>query len=158
MSVEISLPPDLEHSVRERAAHSGQDVTGFVLQAVHEKIASTPTPGEMRAEPNAAEPGNPGTDPQIERKFLALAAIWRYRVGPSSSITQMVADPAYLQIIGLGRAVLPHLLRELARQPDHWFSALSAITGEGPIPTGAEGNLAAMTEAWLAWGRTHGCL
>ncbi|HEX7450259.1 MAG TPA: hypothetical protein VF306_22055 [Pirellulales bacterium] len=54
--------------------------------------------------------------------------------------------------------MLPHLLRELARQPDHWFYALAAITGEDPIPAGAEGNVAAMTEAWLAWGRAHGCL
>lgn len=72
-------------------------------------------------------------------------------------MTQMVAHPAYLQIIGLGRAVLPYLLDELARQPDHWFHALSAITGEDPIPPSAEGNLAAMTPAWLAWGRAHGC-
>ncbi|HVA48039.1 MAG TPA: hypothetical protein VNH11_16840 [Pirellulales bacterium] len=53
----------------------------------------------------------------------------------------------YLQIIGLGRAALPHLFREIARQPDHWFSALAAITGEDPIPAGAEGNMAAMTAA-----------
>lgn len=158
MSVAINLPPELEHSVRERAANSGQDVTGFVLQAVQEKISQTPGDTGNHAGPNAVDVRNAAADSEIEKKFLALAAIWRYRVGPASSITQMVADPAYLQIIGLGRAVLPHLLRELARQPDHWFSALSAITGEDPISAGAEGNLAAMTEAWLAWGRAHGCL
>lgn len=156
MSVAISLPPDVESVVREQAARSGQDVTAFVLQAVHEKVCKMQISEETRSARTAAAPT--AADLDIERKFLALAAVWSYDVGPTSSITQMVAHPAYLQIIGLGRAVLPYLFAELARQPDHWFYALAAITGEDPVPPGADGNVAAMTEAWLTWGRRHGYL
>ena len=157
MSVAINLPPDLECVVRQQAERNGQDVTAFVLQAVEEKVtkdaASCPT---EKGESASAEKTD--FDADIERKLLALAAIWRYRVGPASPVTQMVAHPAYLQIIGLGRAVLPYLFRELARQPDHWFYALAAITGQDPIPAEAEGNVPAMTAAWLGWARTHGYL
>lgn len=93
---------------------------------------------------------------ELERKFLALAVLWKYGQGPSSSLRDMVSHPAYLQIIGLGRDALPFLFRELAREPDHWFSALSAITGQDPVPADANGNVALMTEAWLNWGRRHG--
>ena len=96
-------------------------------------------------EASAERSADVAVEPEFEKKFLALVAISRYDVFPASSTTQMVAHPAYLQIIGLGRAVLPYLLDELARQPDHWFYALSAITGEDPVPPNAEGNLAAMT-------------
>ena len=64
----------------------------------------------------------------------------------------------YQQIIGLGPSVLPVLVGELAREPDHWFWALEAITGQNPVPAEAVGNVAAMTEAWLAWGRREGLL
>lgn len=38
MTVMLDLPPDLETALREHAAQSGQDIRGFVLQAVREKI------------------------------------------------------------------------------------------------------------------------
>lgn len=92
----------------------------------------------------------------VERRFLALAVLWKYGQGPSSSLADMISHPAYLQIIGLGRNVLPFLFQELAREPDHWFSALSAITGHDPVPPNANGNVARMTEVWLRWGQRHG--
>ncbi|HVC97555.1 MAG TPA: ribbon-helix-helix domain-containing protein [Pirellulales bacterium] len=39
MSVTINLPAELERSVRQHAARTGQDVSEFVLQAVKEKVA-----------------------------------------------------------------------------------------------------------------------
>jgi hypothetical protein len=65
---------------------------------------------------------------------------------------------AYQQIIGLGPATTPLILRELEREPDDWFWALAAITGENPIPPGAERKLAEMRAAWLQWGAEHGYL
>jgi len=95
---------------------------------------------------------------EVHRKFLTLAVLWKYDQGPSSSVMDMVIHPAYLQIIGLGRAVLPFLFGQLEREPDHWFFALAAITGEDPVPPESSGNLKAMTNAWLSWGRGHGYL
>jgi len=56
----------------------------------------------------------------------------------------------------MGKEGLPFLFRELAKQPDHWLAALSAITGVDPVPENASFNEA--VEIWLSWGRQNGYL
>jgi hypothetical protein len=56
----------------------------------------------------------------------------------------------------MGTAVVPHLLRELERRPDHWFWALTAITGADPVKPEDRGKLRKMTDAWLRWGKEQG--
>ncbi len=51
---------------------------------------------------------------------------------------------------------LPLLVKELRREPDHWFVALQAITGTNPIPASARGDIEKMTQAWLSWAEQHG--
>lgn len=91
-----------------------------------------------------------------EERFQRLARSWRRERGPTSSLTEMVTHPAYQEIIGLGREAIPLLLRELQREPDHWFWALKAITGVDPVPPEARGKIQEMARAWLRWGREHG--
>jgi hypothetical protein len=67
----------------------------------------------------------------------------------------MAMHPSYQRIIGLGPAALPLIFNELAREPDHWFWALKAITGEDPVPPSARGKLRKMTELWLQWAVSH---
>jgi len=92
------------------------------------------------------------------QRFRRLAAAWRANRGPTSSLTEMAMRPEYQQIIGMGRDAVPLLLQELQREPDHWSWALVAITGEDPVPPEDRGKLAAMTRAWLQWGKEHGHL
>lgn len=94
----------------------------------------------------------------VERAFRRLADEWKSSTGPSSSAGQSAMHPAYQQIIGLGPAVIPCLLRELQTSLDHWFWALRAVTGEDPTPESARGGFEEMTQAWLEWGREHGYL
>ena len=68
----------------------------------------------------------------------------------------MITHPSYLRIMGMGRAALPFLFKELTERPDHWLVALNAITGEDPAPRGSAFNEA--VEFWLAWGRAKGYL
>jgi hypothetical protein len=89
----------------------------------------------------------------LESRFQRLAQAWRAAVGPTSSLTQMAMHPAYQQIIGMGRDAIPLLLRELEREPDHWFWALKAITGVDPVDPGLKGRLDEMAGAWLKWGK-----
>ena len=89
-------------------------------------------------------------------KFQALAETWRREVQFLSSVTEMVLHPAYQRIIGMGTAVVPHLLRELECRPDHWFWALTAITGADPVKSEDRGKLRKMTEVWLRWGKEQG--
>lgn len=73
----------------------------------------------------------------------------------------MLAHPSYLRIIGLarlssGNEIERLLLEELESEPDHWFQALTAITGEDPVPPNYDFD--ASVNAWLEWGRTKGIL
>jgi hypothetical protein len=94
----------------------------------------------------------------IAQRFADLAATWKEERGASSSFTEMVLSQSYQRIIGLGPKVVPSILVKLTNEPDHWFWALTAITGVNPIPDSAAGNLPAMTSAWVKWGEEHGLL
>ncbi len=93
---------------------------------------------------------------ELERKFNSLVAEWKPDTEVTSSVTEMVLHPAYQQIIALGPRAIPLLLRELDRELDHWFWALRVLTGDNPVSASIRGNMGAMREAWLAWGRSKG--
>ena len=88
----------------------------------------------------------------VESLFHTLASRWESETAAHSSVSQIALNPAYQQIIGLGTAVIPLILRELRQRPNHWFWALRAITGEDPIQPEQRGNMREMTSAWLQWG------
>ena len=94
-------------------------------------------------------------DPALAERFSTLSAEWKRDTVLLSSTSALIAHPAYQAIIALGPAVVPLLLRDLEREPTHWFEALQAITGEDPVPRQQCGRIQAMTEAWLAWGRSR---
>ncbi|MGH7772345.1 MAG: hypothetical protein ACREQA_08905 [Candidatus Binatia bacterium] len=94
----------------------------------------------------------------IAERFRELVQAWKPDIGHLSSATQMAMHPAYQQIIGLGREAVPLILRELRREPDHWFWALKAITGVDPVEPNARGRVREMTTAWLRWGEEQGLL
>jgi hypothetical protein len=77
-----------------------------------------------------------------------------------SSVTKMVAHPDYLRIIGLAaisrKEVERLLLQELRSDPDHWFAALSAISGEDPASPDHDFDQA--VNAWLEWGQKRGII
>src|SRR5207248_10868742 len=104
----------------------------------------------------ATQPQPAVPDAKLESLFQSLVRQWKEERGPSSSTTELAMCPAYQRIIGLGLAVVPLLLRELERAPDHWFWALKAITGADPVPPTHRGKLREMAQDWLAWGREQG--
>jgi len=91
---------------------------------------------------------------ELAATFRALADKWWYETAMLSVIQRKIMHPVYQRIIGLGPAVLPLILKELAERPSHWFWALQSITGENPVPP--EANLVGAQEAWLQWGRERG--
>jgi hypothetical protein len=94
----------------------------------------------------------------LEQRFRLLASEWKQATSHLSSVTDRSMHLAYQQIIGLGPDAVSLILRELERETDDWFWALAAITGENPIPRGAEGKLSEMRAAWVQWGTEHGYL
>jgi hypothetical protein len=91
----------------------------------------------------------------VEERFAELTDAWRRATEFTSSITDMATNEAYQQIIGMGRPVLSLIFAELRREPDHWFWALKAITGEDPVAPADKGDIDKMTEVWLQWAATH---
>jgi hypothetical protein len=89
-------------------------------------------------------------------EFQSLAKEWHSETRFLSSTHKMAIHPAYQRIIGMGYSAVPLILQELKEEPDHWFWALSAITGEDPVPSDQKEDLEAMSEAWLTWGEERG--
>ena len=73
-------------------------------------------------------------EPSVAQRFQKLAKQWQKETVYLSVIEQMTDHPAYREIVALGWPVVPFLLADLQRQPNHWFPALAAITGENPVP------------------------
>jgi len=89
----------------------------------------------------------------LENVFHENVDRWKVETVHWSSITRMIAHPSYLRIIGLascGRnAVLRLLINELQNNPDHWFAALEAITGENPVPPNV--SFGEAVSSWIEW-------
>lgn len=98
------------------------------------------------------------TNSAVEQRFAELADEWKASIGVTPTVMQMAMHPAYQQIIGMGPAVLPAILRDLERETNHWFWALKSITGVDPVPEKSRGRITEMRDAWLQWGREHGYL
>src|SRR5438132_862986 len=95
-------------------------------------------------------------DDSIEQRFADLFRMWKEATAYMSSSTDMAMHPAYQQIIGMGREVLPLIFEELRREPDHWFWALKAITGADPVTPDDRGRIRRMAQAWLDWAKRNG--
>lgn len=79
---------------------------------------------------------------------------WKHETRLTSNVGKKTRHPAYQQIIFIGDAAVPYLLADLETNgPQDWFTALTTITGENPITEDIAGNMRAMTDAWLTWGR-----
>jgi hypothetical protein len=93
---------------------------------------------------------------ELEKEFMKLVEKWHQETGMMSLVSKIVMHPAYQRIIGMGQPVIPLILRELEREPDHWFWALRAITGANPVKPEQQGRLKQMAQAWITWGKEHG--
>ena len=88
--------------------------------------------------------------------FAHLVNQWHEERGATSSVSEMVECPSYLKIIEMGQKALPLIVAQIRREaddPDHWFAALEAITGDDPVPEAAYGDTVKMAEAWLTWAK-----
>lgn len=93
---------------------------------------------------------------ELRRRFNSYAEEWTAQTAHLSVLSQRIMHPSYQRIIGLGADALPLIIERLSSQPDHWFWALSAISGEDPVRPEDAGRFGAMREAWIGWGRGRG--
>jgi len=90
------------------------------------------------------------------RKFHNLTRKWKEETFLKSSIDEIESSVHYLQIIKMGKRVLPFIFQELRSEPNLWFSALKKITGQNPIEESHRGVVKLMLKDWLKWGEKHG--
>jgi hypothetical protein len=109
----------------------------------------------MATIPIKQTPGSPPNE-TVDERFRRLAAIWLVETAYISSSSELVAHPAFQEIVSMGPAVIPLLLRELHNRTGHWHRALRQITGVDPVPPADRGNIDKIAEAWLAWGKEQG--
>ena len=102
------------------------------------------------------QPPSQSTPSAVESRFRQLESIWTAETGFLSSYTEIVQHPSFKQIIGLGKPVVPLMLKDLEERPRLWVWALPEITDANPVPADDAGNIAKMTEAWLRWGKANG--
>ena len=87
----------------------------------------------------------------VADRFRLLTTRWHVETKYVSSINEACTHPAYQAVVGMGQAAVPLIIASLRREPDWWFWALKAITGDDPVFPDARGDLHAMTAAWLDW-------
>ncbi|MGB7414022.1 MAG: hypothetical protein WA902_07420 [Thermosynechococcaceae cyanobacterium] len=132
--ISLNIPDELLQQV----THSGKNPTDFFQERLAELSSSLES------------------SDALAQKFKALASRWRQETRHHSLMNDIVLNPAYQQIIGMGAPAVPLILQDLKRQPDHWFWALRSITGTNPIQPVDRGRLPQMAAAWLQWGKEHG--
>ncbi|MDT7777667.1 MAG: hypothetical protein QOC99_179 [Acidobacteriota bacterium] len=93
---------------------------------------------------------------EVEKQFRVLAEQWYIETMPLSSYFEKILHPAYQKLLTLGEAAVPFILRELEDEPNDWFWALRIITDADPVTAEQAGDMEAMAEAWLRWGRENG--
>lgn len=72
-----------------------------------------------------------------------------------SSPTQIALNPSYQEIIGMGKNILPLLIKKLDETPIFWFWALEAIAGINPVPNSHRGHIPKMVKDWKKWANTN---
>ncbi|MBI1830894.1 MAG: hypothetical protein HYR84_05510 [Planctomycetes bacterium] len=96
------------------------------------------------------------TSDTIERRFRDLEAAWNADTMYLSDAQKIINHPAFQEIIRMGEAVIPFMLRDLEKAPCLWVWALPQITGANPIDPDDAGHIRNMSETWLRWAREHG--
>jgi len=92
----------------------------------------------------------------LEKKFNELKRKWKEATLFSSNTHEIILNSYYQMIIGIGPKAIPIILEDMRKEPNPWFWALKAISGDDPIPEEDRGNLKKMTAHWLNWGYEKG--
>ncbi len=134
----VHLSTELYDCIMERAASANRSIEAEALDMLTATAASTS--------------GKEST----QQRFRQLANSWHKAVAHLSSSSKRESHPAYQAIIAMGPPVVPYLLSDLNAHGRHWFTALTAITGDNPVPEKDAGVIPRMIDAWLHWGRAKG--
>ena len=149
--VTIKVTSDLLEEVDRKLARTEESRSAVVRRVLEAAVRNAAAPTDDGAHVRPARASTPAV---MKRTFHQFVREWRADTSLMSSAREKALHPAYQRIIGMGPTVLPLLLRELQRQPDHWLWALQAITGEDPSP--GSDSFEDAVSAWIQWGKARG--
>jgi hypothetical protein len=93
----------------------------------------------------------------VEVRVDRVLGRWRQETAYLSSSSLVTDHALYRELIGIGAAALPFLLRDLERTRDgHLSKALTAITGVHPVRPEDRGYIRTIAETWLRWAKENG--
>ncbi|MCY4188801.1 MAG: hypothetical protein OXD30_09985 [Bryobacterales bacterium] len=91
-------------------------------------------------------------DGVMRAKFEKLVLQWREQRRFTSSLEEMTACPAHLEILAMGKPAVELIMDRLrAEAADHWFRTLELLTGAQPVRHEDRGDYEKMRRAWLGW-------
>ena len=96
-----------------------------------------------------------GDRPRGSERFHELADRWEKDTLFLSRSDKTDQHPACREIISLGEPAVSLILERMTSQDGHWFHILQEITNADPVEPRDYGNIAAMQQAWLQWGRDN---
>lgn len=85
--------------------------------------------------------------------FCILSEKWKEETKHFSFSKDIYNSDSYKRILKLGTNVLPFILKELEKAPNHWFHALRSITNENPVKESSKGNVKLMSNDWITWAK-----
>ena len=89
-------------------------------------------------------------------RFRDLAEQWEHETRMLSNTGQSLVHPAHVAVVGLGDPVVSLILERMQTRGGRWYHTLHVITKANPVHPADHGNVAAIQQAWLRWGRDHG--
>jgi hypothetical protein len=92
----------------------------------------------------------------IEEKFDALSNRWHDETDFLSSPSRITGNDTYLEVISMGKRVIPLILEDLKERGGDWYRALRILSEEDPVPVEARGDVEQMKRSWLQWGHERG--
>ena len=138
--------------IRTAFAAGAAEIDGAVLDVPHEYLHYVIGSGDTELRNSIIKP-----IALIEQRFRTLTDQWQKATGAYSLASQKAMHPAYLQIIAMGKPVIPLILKELSQKGGHWYIALETLNdGVSPVLSQDSGNIRKMKQTWLDWGRTVG--
>ncbi|HKR59037.1 MAG TPA: hypothetical protein VJS64_04835 [Pyrinomonadaceae bacterium] len=95
---------------------------------------------------------------EVEQAFRLHAERWYSDTLILSSYLEKILHPDYQKILTLGPEVVPLILNELTDMPNDWFWALRMLTEADPVEPEQAGDMQAMANAWIEWGKAEGMI
>src|SRR5437879_4731895 len=148
------MPASIREIRRKRLEYSQ---TGTAKFAVIEPYSGARSSDQKRTHAMGSESALQSTvKDDVRERFHKLATEWKAKSRHLSNSAQMAMLMPYHRIIAMGEAAVPLILDELQREPDQWFWALEAITGQNPVSGEVAGKVRLMADAWVQWGKDRG--